>query len=78
MPHKTMQMLAFAALTFILSPEPRIHAGNNLNHEDGGKAVETGEFHGQVHKTSGRATIYEAKDGKLILRLTHFSTSERT
>ena len=23
MPHKTMQMLAFAALTFILSPEPR-------------------------------------------------------
>ena len=75
MPHKTMQMLAFAALTFILSPEPRIRAGNDLNHEDGGKAVETGEFHGQVHKTSGRATIYEAKDGKLILRLTHFSTS---
>jgi Electron transfer DM13 len=28
-----------------------------------------------VHRTSGRATIYQEQDGKLILRLTSFKTS---
>jgi hypothetical protein len=35
----------------------------------------TGTFHGKVHHTSGRATIYQESDGKLILRLTNFQTS---
>jgi hypothetical protein len=42
---------------------------------NGAKTVETGTFHGKVHSTSGRATIYQEKDGKLVLRLTRFKTS---
>jgi hypothetical protein len=37
--------------------------------------VATGTFHGQVHATSGRASIYKGMDGKLVLRLTNFKTS---
>ena len=43
--------------------------------EAGAKTLETGTFHGKVHSTSGRATIYQEKDGKLVLRLTRFKTS---
>ena len=39
------------------------------------KTLETGTFHGNVHHTSGRATIYQEADGKLVLRLTNFKTS---
>ena len=39
------------------------------------KALETGTFHGKVHSTTGRATIYQEQDGKLVLRLTRFKTS---
>jgi len=39
------------------------------------KAIETGTFHGKVHQTSGRATIYQEENGKLVLRLTNFKTS---
>ena len=35
----------------------------------------TGRFVGEVHKTSGRATVYQKADGSRILRLTDFSTS---
>jgi hypothetical protein len=42
---------------------------------EGAKTIETGTFHGKVHSTSGRATIYQEKDGKLVLRLTRFKTS---
>jgi hypothetical protein len=46
--------------------------------QDGkGKIVETGTFHGKVHSTSGRATIYQGEDGSLLLRLTNFKTSNR-
>lgn len=37
--------------------------------------LETGTFHGKVHKTAGRATIYRESDGRLLLRLTNFRTS---
>ncbi|HTD56927.1 MAG TPA: DM13 domain-containing protein [Silvibacterium sp.] len=37
--------------------------------------VETGVFHGQVHSTSGRASIYKGAGEKLTLRLTNFKTS---
>ena len=43
--------------------------------QGGATPLETGSFHGQVHNTSGRATIYREGDGKLVLRLTHFKTS---
>jgi hypothetical protein len=39
------------------------------------KTLETGTFHGKVHQTSGRATIYQEPDGNLVLRLTNFKTS---
>jgi hypothetical protein len=35
----------------------------------------TGEFHGVAHETRGVATIYQLPDGKRILRLTDFETS---
>jgi hypothetical protein len=37
--------------------------------------IATGTFHGQVHATSGRASIYKDMDGKTVLRLTNFKTS---
>jgi hypothetical protein len=43
--------------------------------ESTAKTIETGTFHGKVHQTSGRATIYQEPNGKLILRLTNFKTS---
>jgi hypothetical protein len=46
-----------------------------VNAQDKAKTLETGTFHGKVHKTSGRATIYQESDGKLVLRLTNFKTS---
>jgi electron transfer DM13 len=49
--------------------------GDTMPQESNGKALETGTFHGKVHSTSGRATIYRGEDGKLILRLTNFKTS---
>jgi hypothetical protein len=39
-----------------------------------GVFLATGIFHGAVHKTSGRATVYQAAGGD-VLRLTRFSTS---
>ena len=45
---------------------------------DGGenaKTLVTGTFHGKVHSTTGRATVYQQPDGKLVLRLTRFKTS---
>ena len=43
--------------------------------EDKAQILETGTFHGKVHNTSGRATIYREADGQLVLRLTNFKTS---
>lgn len=39
------------------------------------KTLFTGKFHGKVHKTEGRATVYQEADGKLELRLSGFKTS---
>jgi hypothetical protein len=39
------------------------------------QALEAGTFHGKVHSTSDRATIYKQADGQLVLRLTNFKTS---
>jgi hypothetical protein len=35
----------------------------------------TGQFHGDVHKTSGRATIYQLAKESRVVTLTNFSTS---
>ncbi len=48
---------------------------DKMMHESKAKTLVTGKFHGKVHKTEGRATIYQEADGKLVLRLTNFKTS---
>jgi pentapeptide MXKDX repeat protein len=45
-----------------------------MSHEKA-KTLFTGKFHGKVHATEGRATVYQQADGKLLLRLTNFKTS---
>jgi pentapeptide MXKDX repeat protein len=48
---------------------------DKMMHDAKAKTLETGKFHGKVHATSGRATVYQEADGKLVLRLTNFKTS---
>ena len=48
---------------------------DKMMHDGKAKTLETGKFHGKVHATSGRATVYQEADGKLVLRLTNFKTS---
>jgi pentapeptide MXKDX repeat protein len=48
---------------------------DRMTHESMAKTLFTGKFHGKVHATSGRATVYQEADGKLVLRLTNFKTS---
>ena len=48
---------------------------DHANAQQNAQAIETGTFHGKVHNTSGRATIYQEADGRLLLRLTNFKTS---
>ena len=67
--------LALVALTFTFALQASVYAQDHMKHEDKTKTLETGTFHGKVHKTSGRATIYQEADGKLLLRLTDFKTS---
>jgi Electron transfer DM13 len=48
---------------------------NYASAQEKAQPLETGTFHGKVHNTSGRATIYKEADGRLVLRLTNFKTS---
>src|SRR5437588_1330149 len=48
---------------------------DKMIHEGMAKTLFTGKFHGKVHATSGRATVYQEADGRLVLRLTNFKTS---
>jgi len=41
----------------------------------GPKTLLSGRFHDGAHKTAGFATIYQLADGKRVLRLTNFETS---
>jgi electron transfer DM13 len=65
---KLQNAIAIAMLISLLGFEP-------VSAQEKAKALETGSFHGKVHNTSGRATIYREADGHLILRLTDFKTS---
>lgn len=48
---------------------------DKMMHDGTAKTLFTGKFHGKVHKTEGRATVHQEADGKLVLRLTNFKTS---
>ena len=67
--------LAFVLLTLAFGSQPAAGAQENTKHDNKVKTLATGTFHGKVHQTSGRATIYQEADGKLVLRLTNFKTS---
>ena len=69
--------LALAALAFTVGSLPMVYAQDSMKHESEAKTLETGTFHGDVHKTSGRATIYREEDGKLVLRLTKLQNVQR-
>jgi hypothetical protein len=68
-------VVALAALAFTFAVEAPAFAQDSMKNESKAKTLETGTFHGKVHSTSGRATIYQEEDGNLILRLTNFKTS---
>jgi Electron transfer DM13 len=67
--------LGFVLLTLAFGSQPAAFAQDNMKHDDKAKTVATGTFHGKVHQTSGRATVYQEEGGKLVLRLTNFKTS---
>src|SRR6266851_368996 len=82
--------LVIAVLAVAFSLQARLHAQDDMKqdemkhdkmqddkmtHESMAKTLFTGKFHGKVHATSGRATVYQEADGKLVLRLTNFKTS---
>jgi pentapeptide MXKDX repeat protein len=82
--------LAFAALAAAFTLQTSVYAqepmkqdsmkqdkmqDDKMKHDGMTKTLFTGKFHGKVHKTDGRATIYQEADGKLVLRLTKFTTS---
>jgi len=49
--------------------------GASTERADSTSAVKTGSFHGVAHETKGMAAIFELPDGKRVLRLTDFETS---
>jgi len=65
--------MALAAIVAALGLQSSTYAQDNAKQQ--AKTLETGTFHGKVHQTSGRATIYQEENGKLVLRLTNFKTS---
>jgi hypothetical protein len=68
---KITPALAFVSLILAFGAQSAASAQD----DKGAKTLETGTFHGKVHQTSGRATIYQEADGKRVLRLTNFKTS---
>jgi len=72
---KTALALAALTLTLGFGLHPTVYAQDSMKHENTAITLATGTFNGKVHSTSGRATIYQQEDGKFILRLTNFKTS---
>src|SRR5467141_2861 len=70
--------LTFTALAGALLFQPSLHAQDSMKQDEmkHDKMQDDKAMHdGKVHATSGRATVYQEADGKLILRLTNFKTS---
>jgi hypothetical protein len=75
-------VIAVAFIGAFLAFRPDRLFSNHIINEDipavfatGRQKLETGTFHTALHPTNGIASIYQAKDGSRILRLTNFSTS---
>jgi hypothetical protein len=67
--------LTVALLTSVVGAHLSAGAQENTQQNKEVKTLVTGTFHGKVHQTSGRATVYQEAEGKLVLRLTNFKTS---
>ncbi len=80
-------LIIIGVVWFLFRPE-RIFISQTVNEEfPGGTTDETvqstnspkvlfkGQFHGVAHETKGTATIHQLADGKKVLRLTDFETS---
>ncbi|NYF90161.1 DM13 domain-containing protein [Tunturiibacter empetritectus] len=73
-------VLILAVLWFAFRPE-KLFINKKVNEAHPAQAAGqltpllTGRFVGEIHKTSGRATVYQQADGSRVLRLTDFSTS---
>src|SRR5260370_19455356 len=77
--------MVIAALAATFAVAGTAHAQDSMKQDDMkqekmmkegmAKTLFTGKFHGEVHEPSGRATVYQEADGKLVLRLTGFKTS---
>jgi hypothetical protein len=66
---------AIVLLAIAFGAQCSASAQESSNSDNVAKTLATGTFHGKVHKTSGRATVYQEADGKLVLRITNFKTS---
>jgi hypothetical protein len=73
-------LVAAAGLWYAFRPE-RLFVNQKVNESFAAttsaapKALATGSFHGVHHDTKGVATIFALADGKRVLRLTGFETS---
>lgn len=75
MPSKIKLAPALVLLTIAFAAQSPASAQESSKSDKAAKTLATGTFHGKVHKTSGRATVYQEADGKLVLRITNFKTS---
>ena len=73
--HEIKIVSIVAGLAFSFGFPASVYAKPPVTAVTTAKTLYTGIFHGKVHNTSGRATIYQESDGRLILRLTNFKTS---
>jgi len=51
------------------------HKADQMSNDSQPLRLATGRFHTNAHETKGQATIYRLDDGRRVLRLTEFSTS---
>ena len=51
------------------------HTADPMSNDSEPVRLATGRFHTNAHETKGQATIYRLDDGRRVLRLTGFSTS---
>jgi Electron transfer DM13 len=75
MPSRIKLASAIVLLAMAFGAQSSASAQDSSKSDNAAKTLATGTFHGKVHKTSGRATVYQEADGKLLLRITNFKTS---
>jgi hypothetical protein len=74
-------LLALGGLWYAFRPE-KLFTSTQVNEappqalQNEPTPIYTGRFVGEVHKTSGRATVLKRADGSRLLKLTDFSTTD--